>query len=123
KGFGEHLQLSVFQCDLTPEQKVRMVAALDEIIHHEKDQVVFIDLGPSCRPPRAVIPDASGPTRCAPVSALGSLHGFFPVDSRVGGAGYSPSSRGRGLSPAVFVRGWSRALGRVPAEGGARSVA
>ena len=47
KGFGEHLQLSVFQCDLTPEQKVRMVAALDEIIHHEKDQVVFIDLGPS----------------------------------------------------------------------------
>jgi len=47
RGFGEHLQLSVFQCDLTPAQKVRMVAALNEIINHEEDQVVFIDLGPT----------------------------------------------------------------------------
>ncbi len=45
KGFGEHLQLSVFQCDLTPTQKIRMVAALSDIINHEEDQVVFIDLG------------------------------------------------------------------------------
>jgi CRISPR-associated protein Cas2 len=47
KGFGEHLQLSVFQCDLTPTQKIRMVAALSDIINHEADQVVFIDLGPT----------------------------------------------------------------------------
>ena len=47
RGFGEHLQLSVFQCDLTPAQKIRMKAALGEIIHHEQDQVVFIDLGPT----------------------------------------------------------------------------
>jgi CRISPR-associated protein Cas2 len=47
KGFGEHLQLSVFQCDLTPAQKIRMKAALSDIIHHEQDQVVFIDLGPT----------------------------------------------------------------------------
>jgi CRISPR-associated protein Cas2 len=47
RGFGEHLQLSVFQCDLTPVQKVRMMAALSEIINHEQDQVVFIDLGPT----------------------------------------------------------------------------
>jgi CRISPR-associated protein Cas2 len=47
RGFGEHLQLSVFQCDLTPAQKVRMAAALNEIINHEEDQVVFIDLGPT----------------------------------------------------------------------------
>ncbi|CBE69807.1 MAG: CRISPR-associated endonuclease Cas2 [Candidatus Methylomirabilis oxygeniifera] len=47
RGFGEHLQLSVFQCDLTPAQKVRMVAALSAIINHEEDQVVFIDLGPT----------------------------------------------------------------------------
>lgn len=47
RGFGEHLQLSVFQCDLTPAQKVRMAAALGEIINHEQDQVVIIDLGPS----------------------------------------------------------------------------
>ena len=47
RGFGEHLQLSVFQCDLTPTQRVRMAGALEEIIHHEEDQVVFIDLGPT----------------------------------------------------------------------------
>lgn len=47
KGFGEHLQLSVFQCDLTPVQRTRMAAALEEAIHHEEDQVVIIDLGPS----------------------------------------------------------------------------
>jgi CRISPR-associated protein Cas2 len=47
RGFGEHLQLSVFQCDLRPEQKLRMKAALSEIIHHEQDQVVFVDLGPT----------------------------------------------------------------------------
>jgi CRISPR-associated protein Cas2 len=37
RGFGEHLQLSVFQCDLTPAQKIRMKAALGEIIHHEQE--------------------------------------------------------------------------------------
>jgi CRISPR-associated protein Cas2 len=47
RGFGEHLQLSVFQCDLTAAQKVRLAAALGEIIDHEKDQVVIIDMGPS----------------------------------------------------------------------------
>lgn len=47
RGFGEHLQLSVFQCDLTPVQKVRMMAALSEVINHEQDQVVIIDLGAS----------------------------------------------------------------------------
>lgn len=47
RGFGEHLQLSVFQCDLTPSQKVRMKAVLSEIINHEQDQVVIIDLGPT----------------------------------------------------------------------------
>lgn len=47
RGFGEHLQLSVFQCDLTPAQRIRMKAALSEVIDHEQDQVVFIDLGPT----------------------------------------------------------------------------
>ena len=47
RGFDQHLQLSVFQCDLTPVQKARMAAALSEVMHHEQDQVVIIDLGPS----------------------------------------------------------------------------
>ena len=45
KGFGVHLQLSVFQCDLPEIDLVRMKAALTEIIHHTEDQVLIIDLG------------------------------------------------------------------------------
>jgi CRISPR-associated protein Cas2 len=47
RGFGEHLQLSVFQCDLTQMARVEMQAALEEIIHHEEDKVLIIDLGPA----------------------------------------------------------------------------
>lgn len=45
KGFGAHLQLSVFQCDLPEIDLVRMRAALTEIIHHTEDQMLIIDLG------------------------------------------------------------------------------
>ncbi|MCP9440829.1 MAG: CRISPR-associated endonuclease Cas2 [Nitrospira sp.] len=47
KGYGVHLQLSVFQCDLPEIDLVRMKAALTEIIHHKEDQVLIIDLGPT----------------------------------------------------------------------------
>jgi CRISPR-associated protein Cas2 len=46
-GFGEHVQLSVFRCDLTPLQQALLLRALDELIHHHEDQVLIIDLGPS----------------------------------------------------------------------------
>lgn len=45
RGFGQHLQLSVFQCDLTPTSRIQMVAALEDAIHHGEDQVLLIDLG------------------------------------------------------------------------------
>lgn len=45
RGFGQHLQLSVFQCDLTPTACIQMVAALEHAIHHGEDQVLLIDLG------------------------------------------------------------------------------
>ena len=45
KGFGAHLQLSVFQCDLPDIDLVRMKAALMEIIDQREDQVLIIDLG------------------------------------------------------------------------------
>ncbi len=44
-GFGEHIQLSVFRCDLTPLQHAVMKRALDGAIHHHEDQVLIIDLG------------------------------------------------------------------------------
>jgi CRISPR-associated protein Cas2 len=47
RGFGQHLQLSVFSCDLTPAQRITMVAALEEAIDGNDDQVLLIDLGPS----------------------------------------------------------------------------
>ena len=47
RGFGEHLQLSVFSCDLTPAQRMTMIAALEKAIDRDDDQVLLIDLGPS----------------------------------------------------------------------------
>ena len=47
KGFGQHVQLSVFRCDLTDMERYQMIGALQEIIHHGEDQVLLIDLGPS----------------------------------------------------------------------------
>lgn len=47
KSFGEHVQLSVFRCDLEPMQVVRLKGHIEEIIHKEEDQVILIDLGPS----------------------------------------------------------------------------
>lgn len=46
KGFGIHLQYSVFECDLTSSERVRFEDRLGELIHHGEDQVLFIDLGP-----------------------------------------------------------------------------
>lgn len=45
KGYGEWLQLSVFQCRLSRERHAELVALLDGIIHHEDDHVVLLDLG------------------------------------------------------------------------------
>lgn len=47
KGFGQHVQLSVFRCDLTDTERYQMIGALQEVIHHGEDQVLLIDLGPS----------------------------------------------------------------------------
>jgi len=44
QGFGEHLQLSVFQCDLTAIDRVEMQAALQDIIDRDEDKVMIIDL-------------------------------------------------------------------------------
>ena len=46
-GFGEHVQLSVFRCDLTPPRLVRLTTLLDLLIHHDEDQVLFVKVGKS----------------------------------------------------------------------------
>jgi len=47
KGFGAHMQYSVFQCDLPAVDLVKLKAELGEIINHHEDQVLIIDLGPT----------------------------------------------------------------------------
>ncbi|MEX2270436.1 MAG: CRISPR-associated endonuclease Cas2 [Vicinamibacterales bacterium] len=47
RGFGDHLQYSIFECQFNPADMVRCRTALSKIIDHKKDQVLFVDLGPS----------------------------------------------------------------------------
>jgi CRISPR-associated protein Cas2 len=46
-GRGEWLQLSVFQCRLSRRGLAKLTAALAEIIKHDQDHVVILDLGPA----------------------------------------------------------------------------
>ena len=44
-GYGEWLQLSVFQCRLSRRRHAELIAMLDEMIHHTDDHVLLLDLG------------------------------------------------------------------------------
>ncbi|MFO0552464.1 MAG: CRISPR-associated endonuclease Cas2 [Polyangiaceae bacterium] len=66
RGWGDHLQLSVFRCDLDARELVEVRAALTAEIDHDEDQVLFVDVGPADgralssfttlgRPPKAVV--------------------------------------------------------------------
>lgn len=46
RGWGDHLQYSVFRCVLSRSDRVRLVAAVEEFVHHTEDQVLLFDLGP-----------------------------------------------------------------------------
>jgi CRISPR-associated protein Cas2 len=46
RGLGDHLQYSVFECQFTPTDLARCRHRLGEVIDHEQDQVLFVDLGP-----------------------------------------------------------------------------
>jgi CRISPR-associated protein Cas2 len=45
KGYGEALQYSVFLCELSPKERTIMMAELDEIINHDEDCIMTVDLG------------------------------------------------------------------------------
>jgi len=47
RGYGDHLQYSVFECQLTATDMVRLRTALGAMIQHNQDQVIFVDLGPA----------------------------------------------------------------------------
>lgn len=45
RNFGNHIQYSVFECDLNATEKVQLERQLKEIINEREDQVLFISLG------------------------------------------------------------------------------
>lgn len=47
KGYGEWLQLSVFQCRLRRDRMAELTALLNDLIHHGEDHIVILDLGPA----------------------------------------------------------------------------
>lgn len=46
-GYGEWLQLSVFQCRLSRRRHAEMIQLLDGIIHHKEDHIVTMEVGPA----------------------------------------------------------------------------
>jgi len=47
KGYGNWLQLSVFQCRLTARRRAELADALEQLVHAREDHVLIIDLGPA----------------------------------------------------------------------------
>ena len=46
-GYGEWLQLSVFQCRMSRQRHAELVAMLEEIILNDHDYLIMLDLGPA----------------------------------------------------------------------------
>ena len=53
-GFGEWLQLSVFQCRLSRRRRAELETRLRELVKVSKDHVLLIDIGPADRTDVAV---------------------------------------------------------------------
>jgi CRISPR-associated protein Cas2 len=47
KAYGDHLQFSVFECQMSPSELIQCRQRLTEIINHAHDQILFIELEPS----------------------------------------------------------------------------
>ena len=46
-GYGDRLQLSVYQCRLTARRRIELAARLEQVIRRDQDSVVLLDLGPA----------------------------------------------------------------------------
>lgn len=69
KGYGEWLQLSVFQCRLSPRRHAELMQLLDGIITHKVDALLIMDLGPADKvKPRVVaLGDKFEPVKREPI--------------------------------------------------------
>jgi CRISPR-associated protein Cas2 len=59
EGFGARLQYSVFECPLDEMRLALLKAALQPILKHDEDQVLFVSLGPTSNDASLII-DAMG---------------------------------------------------------------
>ena len=68
-GFGERLQLSVFQCRLGRERVLRMEEVLRKLVDKQEDHVLIVDLGPveQVKPKVSSIGKAFSPVEQGPV--------------------------------------------------------
>ena len=55
KGYGDHVQLSVFRCELSARERAELRAQLLDVVDMQADQVLFVDLGPADGRARACI--------------------------------------------------------------------
>ncbi|GAB6270468.1 MAG: hypothetical protein STSR0003_03080 [Smithella sp.] len=46
-GYGDHMQYSVFRCDLSDQEKIGLIEKLHKVLKHDEDQILFFPLGPS----------------------------------------------------------------------------
>jgi CRISPR-associated protein Cas2 len=48
-GYGEWLQLSVFQCRITPRRRAELETRLRALVKSGEDHILLIDVGPADR--------------------------------------------------------------------------
>lgn len=68
-GYGEWLQLSVFQCRMTRARQIELVQRIETILHREEDHLLMLDIGPAenVQPRVLSIGKAFAPVERAPV--------------------------------------------------------
>ena len=47
RGYGDHVQYSVFRCELNKRELVELRTKVREVINAFEDQVMFVDIGPA----------------------------------------------------------------------------
>ena len=47
RNYGNHLQYSVFECDLNAAEKIELEGKLSDVMNLDEDQALFVFLGPA----------------------------------------------------------------------------
>jgi CRISPR-associated protein Cas2 len=47
RGHGDHLQYSVFRCELSDRERIGLIERLTRVIKHDADQILLFPLGPA----------------------------------------------------------------------------